>query len=96
MFSIARRLVPTALGARRFTRTAIRLADAPPVPLEGEKLIHAKLTDRFAPSQLQVQDISGVFFFISVQLRSDSTLQGGVVISMPSLLRARPFRDSPW
>jgi hypothetical protein len=63
MFSIARRLVPTALGARRFTHTAPRLADTPTAVLEGEKLIHAKLTDRFAPSQLQVQDVSGLFLF---------------------------------
>lgn len=36
---------------------------------EGEKLIHEKLSKRFSPSQLQVQDVSGgcgAFYAISI------------------------------
>ncbi|KAF9468899.1 bola protein [Collybia nuda] len=49
------------------------MTDAPPVQLEGEKLIHAKLTDRFSPSQLQVQDVSGgcgSFYAITIASQS--------------------------
>ncbi|KAF8897222.1 bola protein [Infundibulicybe gibba] len=59
MFALIRRLVPTTtLNLRRLATN--QSTPAPPSDLtEGEQVIHAKLADRFAPSQLQVQDVSG-------------------------------------
>ncbi|KAF8901634.1 bola-like protein [Gymnopilus junonius] len=40
---------------------------------EGEQLIHAKLTAKFSPSQLQVQDVSGgCGTFYAITIASDS------------------------
>ncbi|KAF8076078.1 bola protein [Lyophyllum atratum] len=65
MLSLTRRLLPSvrATPLRTFTVSAARrtAADAPaPAPAHrGEELIVAKLTEKFAPSQLKVQDVSG-------------------------------------
>ncbi len=48
-----RRLAPVARQLRLYSSTAAELS-------EGEKLIHSKLSDKFKPTQLQVQDVSGV------------------------------------
>ncbi|KAF9495733.1 bola-like protein [Pleurotus eryngii] len=47
-----RRLAPVARQLRLYSSTAAELS-------EGEKLIHSKLSDKFKPTQLQVQDVSG-------------------------------------
>ncbi|KAF7355045.1 Bola-like protein [Mycena sanguinolenta] len=67
MFTLStRRWLPVALHLRRFT------ASIPPSPLESlnkEQIIHNKLTERFAPSQLQILDVSGgcgTFFAITI------------------------------
>lgn len=64
MLAFVRRLVPPVRNLRSLSVAAPRRQDtvAPSEVklLEGEKEIHAKLTERFAPSQLEVQDVSGV------------------------------------
>ncbi|TFK43255.1 bola protein [Crucibulum laeve] len=66
MLSSLRQFVPVIRNIRSFSAvaptfdTATASASAPiPETSEGEQTIHAKLTAKFAPSQLQVQDISG-------------------------------------
>lgn len=62
MFSLTRRLLPTAYSTRAFSVTALKRNGAtlpPQDSLEGEQLIIQKLVEKFAPSQLQVQDVSG-------------------------------------
>ncbi|KAL0580786.1 hypothetical protein V5O48_001251 [Marasmius crinis-equi] len=45
---------------RNLSRSAIAFNQSPASGLsEGEQHIHAKLTEKFSPSQLQVQDVSG-------------------------------------
>jgi stress-induced morphogen len=63
MFSLTRRLLPTVHSARAFSATACSRnapASSQPELLEGEQLITQKLVEKFAPSQLQVQDVSGM------------------------------------
>ncbi|PBL02168.1 bola-like protein [Armillaria gallica] len=68
MLSITRRLFPAARHLRSLT-TAV-----PPTDLsEGEQNIYSKLTQKFSPSQLQVQDVSGgcgTFYAITIASRS--------------------------
>ncbi|KAF5388324.1 hypothetical protein D9615_000115 [Tricholomella constricta] len=54
MLSLFARRLPLARP-----RAVRAFASANPPPLEGEQLITAKLTAKFAPSHLQVQDVSG-------------------------------------
>ncbi|KAF9057445.1 bola protein [Panaeolus papilionaceus] len=58
MFAITRRLLPSLHQSRAFSASALRAnlqADAS----KGEKTIYDKLTAKFAPSELKVQDVSG-------------------------------------
>jgi hypothetical protein len=53
---------PAALARGSWAPSTLRLLSTPAPPPElddGEKNIFAKLTDTFAPSELQVQDVSG-------------------------------------
>jgi len=60
MLSLTRRLAPSVLQARRLVTGPPPLGNPPPRELsEGEQVIHGKLIDRFTPSELLVQDISG-------------------------------------
>ena len=64
MLSFARRLFPAVASAQRFSTTArvcVTAGQTQPAPeaSEGEQHIINKLTEKFAPSQLQVQDVSG-------------------------------------
>ncbi|KAF9263673.1 bola-like protein [Marasmius fiardii PR-910] len=58
--TIRRSFVSRAPQIRRFSRTSIHSHQSPPSKLsDGEQNIYAKLTEKFSPSQLQVQDVSG-------------------------------------
>ncbi|KJA24586.1 hypothetical protein HYPSUDRAFT_38644 [Hypholoma sublateritium FD-334 SS-4] len=61
MYSLVRSLrFSAARSARAFSADPTsRSADAPAGALQGEQLITQKLTEKFSPSQLQVQDVSG-------------------------------------
>ena len=64
MLVLLRRLLPALAPARAFSVASNwRAASANSSPSsglsEGEFAIHAKLTAKFGPSQLQVQDVSG-------------------------------------
>ncbi|CAA7260254.1 unnamed protein product [Cyclocybe aegerita] len=62
MLPLPTRLLRLPVARRAFSASSLwRIAaDAPPPGLsEGEQHIYAKLTEKFAPSQLQVQDVSG-------------------------------------
>ncbi|KAF5369757.1 hypothetical protein D9758_001337 [Tetrapyrgos nigripes] len=63
MLTATRRIFSTTLQARRFSASVLvsnaNTSSSSPDVTEGERNIHAKLTEKFAPSQLQVQDISG-------------------------------------
>lgn len=55
--------------SRAFRRFSTKPHLIPPANLtEGEKLIYDKLTDKFLPSELDVQDISGATFLPFTQL----------------------------
>lgn len=58
MFSLTQRFLPTILPVRRFSVTA-SVSNVTLNLTEGEQSIHAKLTEKFSPSALQVQDVSG-------------------------------------
>ncbi|KAJ6510138.1 bola-like protein [Mycena vitilis] len=61
-----RRLIPTALRLRNFSEATPRRPADPP---SKEQIIHDKLSERFSPSQLQIQDVSGgcgTFFAITI------------------------------
>ena len=65
MLPFTRQLFPTPRAVGTFTTAATRrntkASNNPPSNLsEGEQNIYAKLTAKFTPSQLQVQDVSGV------------------------------------
>lgn len=71
MLPFTRRLFPTLRAVGTFTTAATRrnakASNNPPSNLsEGEQNIYAKLTAKFTPSQLQVQDVSGMrwLFFV--------------------------------
>jgi len=70
MLSLTRRLAPSVLQVRRLTAGPPPPVTPPPRELsEGEQTICAKLTDRFAPSELLVQDVSGgcgTFYAITI------------------------------
>ncbi|PPR02482.1 hypothetical protein CVT24_002031 [Panaeolus cyanescens] len=58
MLAITRRLLPASLSTRSFYASAIRAnlqADAS----KGEQAIYHKLTQKFSPTELRVQDVSG-------------------------------------
>lgn len=63
MLAFPRRLWPALAPIRALSVASSRAASAKPSQSsglsEGELAIHDKLTARFAPSQLQVQDVSG-------------------------------------
>lgn len=64
MLSFTRRLfpVPRAVGAfaTAATQRNAKASNGPPSNLsEGEQNIYAKLTAKFTPSEVQVQDVSG-------------------------------------
>ena len=64
MLSFARRLFPAVASVHRFSTTArvcvsAGQTQAAPEASEGEQHIINKLTEKFSPSQLQVQDVSG-------------------------------------
>ncbi|KAG5651713.1 hypothetical protein H0H81_007718 [Sphagnurus paluster] len=66
-----RLLVRPAATARAFTASTARRSDAP--PLQGEDLIVAKLTAKFSPTQLKVQDVSGgCGSFYAITIASDA------------------------
>jgi hypothetical protein len=72
MLQFTRRLFPTPRAVGTFTTAATRrnvnISSTPSSDLsEGEQNIYAKLTAKFTPSQLQVQDVSGTRqpFFVS-------------------------------
>lgn len=56
MLAFTRRLLPLSRQLRPYSAAA---PNAAPALLDGEQNIHAKLMEKFAPSQLQVQDVSG-------------------------------------
>ncbi|KAG7097231.1 hypothetical protein E1B28_004602 [Marasmius oreades] len=58
--TIRRSLISRASQIRNFSRTSVSLNQSLPSALsDGEQSIYAKLTEKFSPSQLQVQDVSG-------------------------------------
>ena len=67
MFAVA---LARRIGASRAPRLIRTFAAAPPPELsEGERTIYQKLTEKFSPAELQVQDVSGRL--------SESTLGSG-------------------
>ncbi|KAF9482034.1 bola-like protein [Pholiota conissans] len=89
MFSLARRLLPAAHSVRTFSATALpRNASSSPKAdlLEGEQLISKKLIEKFTPSQLQVQDISGgCGSFYSITIASE-TFKGLPIVKQHKLV----------
>ena len=58
MFAVA---LARRIGASRAPRLIRNYAAAPPSGLsEGERTIFQKLTEKFSPAELQVQDVSGM------------------------------------
>ncbi|KAJ8086342.1 hypothetical protein PM082_005165 [Marasmius tenuissimus] len=75
LFSTVRRSLSSRIPqARSFTRSAIAFNQPPPSGLsEGEQHIYSKLTEKFSPSQLQVQDVSGgCGSFYAITIASDA------------------------
>ncbi|KAI0069134.1 bola-like protein [Artomyces pyxidatus] len=70
MFSCITRRAPRALlQARSYTAATRPTLDAPSQLDEGERAIFRKLADRFQPSELLVQDVSGgcgTFYAITI------------------------------
>jgi hypothetical protein len=75
---------------------------------EGERAIYAKLTERFTPSELSVQDVSGsfrtynyrrvracieVFLILLMPANVRLALQEGAALSTPSRSRVQHSRD---
>ncbi|KAG6831888.1 hypothetical protein H0H92_007005 [Tricholoma furcatifolium] len=58
MLALSRRILPAA-ARRTFTVSSIRSNEPQPPQLDGERLIEAKLKERFSPCQVKVQDVSG-------------------------------------
>lgn len=90
----AQRRAPALLQARGISATSARFSSLPQESqLDGERTIHSKLTEKFAPSQLQVQDISGMYASIEKYLLLFSLAgQADAVASTPSQLRARHLK----
>ncbi|KIY72970.1 bola-like protein [Cylindrobasidium torrendii FP15055 ss-10] len=66
MLAFTRRLLP-------LTRSIRAYSTPPPSLLDGEQTIYQKLTEKFAPSQLQVQDVSGgCGSFYAIVIASDA------------------------
>ncbi|KAJ7179420.1 bola-like protein [Mycena filopes] len=67
MYSLStRRCLPVVIRLRRFS-VAVPLP--PTEPATKEEIIHTKLKERFNPSQLQIEDVSGgcgTFFAITI------------------------------
>ena len=68
MFPLTKRVFPTLYASRTFSCTGPTRNNPIPSPsppaadlTDGEKTIHQKLTEKFNPSELQVQDVSGVY-----------------------------------
>lgn len=100
MYSLVRSLrVSVTRSARAFSAAPIsRSADAPADALQGEQLITQKLTEMFSPSQLQVQDVSGMLLLgraNNILLTYVRSVQVDVAHSMPSLSPARLSRTCP-
>ncbi|THH11822.1 hypothetical protein EW146_g7910 [Bondarzewia mesenterica] len=78
MFStVSRRISPSLLRTRaRLYTDAARSSHPPPPPRQldaGEQAIVEKLTDRFKPSELLVQDVSGgCGSFYAITIASDA------------------------
>lgn len=70
LLSLTRRLFPAARQLRVYS-TAL-----PPLE-DREKSIHAKLTEKFSPSQLDVQDVSGARLSFLLSTYSYFTTVGG-------------------
>jgi len=87
MLSLTRRLAPSVLQVRRFTTGPPPPATPPARELsEGEQTIHVKLTDRFAPSELLVQDVSGgcgTFYAITI---ASQTFKGLPIVKQHRLV----------
>lgn len=65
MLAFTRRLLPLSRQLRSYS--AAGAPNAAPALLDGEQNIHAKLMEKFAPSQLQVQDVSGAMQCLPVR-----------------------------
>jgi stress-induced morphogen len=82
-----RRLLPSVFNTQRFSTSALRLTTPTSPPLsEGEHAIRAKLTDRFSPSQLRVQDVSGgcgTFYAITI---ASKAFQGLSIVKQHQLV----------
>ncbi|KAE9405962.1 bola-like protein [Gymnopus androsaceus JB14] len=85
MFSLTRRFLPTTLPVRRFSATPY-VSNITPNSTEGEQNIHSKLTEKFQPSVLQVQDVSGgcgTFYAITI---ASQAFQGLPVVKQHRLV----------
>uniref|UniRef100_A0A8H7Y1J3 Bola-like protein n=1 Tax=Psilocybe cubensis TaxID=181762 RepID=A0A8H7Y1J3_PSICU len=93
---LSRRLLsPQVLSIRRSwlsttatwsSATSATASTAPPGLSEGEQVIHEKLTAKFAPSQLQVQDVSGgcgTFYAITI---ASSAFKGLPIVKQHKLV----------
>ncbi|KAH7868771.1 bola-like protein [Lentinula edodes] len=58
MFSLSRQCLRTAVQVRRFSATSY-VSNADTTSTQGEQHIRAKLTEKFKPTTLRVQDVSG-------------------------------------
>ena len=75
MLSFTRRLFITPRAVGTFTTAATRrnveASNGPPSNLsEGEQNIYAKLSEKFTPSQLEVQNVSGAHWYFRVFFHS--------------------------
>ncbi|THV05442.1 bola-like protein [Dendrothele bispora CBS 962.96] len=91
MFGITRRIFSTGLQsqARRFSASPLSLNTSSTIPTdatEGERNIYQKLTEKFAPSHLQVQDVSGgcgTFYAITI---SSQVFEGLPIVKQHKLV----------
>jgi len=94
--AVIRRAVQPSL---RQTRPYVQSVASPSsAKLEkGEQEIYDKLSERFQPSDLLVQDVSGTSLSAhTLPSQVSIVAQGGVGHSMSSQSRARPLRESQW
>ncbi|KAJ3991651.1 bola-like protein [Lentinula boryana] len=72
MFSLSRRCLQTTVQIRRFAATSYE-SNAHATSTQGEQHIREKLTEKFNPTSLQVQDISGgCGDFYAITIASDA------------------------
>ncbi|KAJ3790707.1 bola-like protein [Lentinula aff. detonsa] len=72
MFSLSRRCLQRTVQIRRFAATSY-VSNADATSTQGEQHIRAKLTEKFNPTSLQVQDISGgCGDFYAITIASDA------------------------